>query len=107
MKKTWCSKMVTKEEILNKWKKFLKEHLGFEFNPYVDIDLKAEVCANYNGACPCLVKWRLSCPCSEAIEEIKEVNACYCMVFKAKHKYVDLEEHSEMTKKAREKLGIG
>jgi len=95
-----------KETVLERWRKFIQEHSYIEFNPDSDIDLKAEICAKYNGACPCLIRWRLSCPCPEAIEEIKTVNACYCMVFKAKNKTIDLDEHSKMTKKAREKLGI-
>ena len=96
-----------KEIVLKRWNKFLKEHPELEFNPDVDIDLKAETSAKYDSACPCLVRWRLSCPCPEVLDDIKEADACYCMVFRKKGKTIDLTEHSKMTKKVREKLGIG
>jgi len=95
-----------KKMVLERWKKFAKEH-NLELNPDIDIDLKAETCIQYNGACPCLIKWRLSCPCKEALDDIKEADACYCMVFRKKGKTIDFTEHSKMTKKVREKLGIG
>jgi len=93
------------EEILRKWEIYAKKH-GFDLNPDVDIKLKAYVCSLYGDACPCLVHWRKTCPCPEALEEIREANACYCMVFKKKGSVIDLKKHSEMTKRAREKLGI-
>jgi ferredoxin-thioredoxin reductase catalytic subunit len=95
----------TKEEVLKRWKKFAKDN-NLELNQDIDINLKAEVTAKYNGVCACLPRWRTSCPCPEVLDDIKEANACYCMVFKAKGKTIDLKEHSKMTKKIREKLGI-
>jgi ferredoxin-thioredoxin reductase catalytic subunit len=94
------------DELLKQWEIYAKKQ-GVELNKDVDINLKAYACSIYDGACPCLVRWRLECPCPEALEEIKEANACYCMVFKKKGSKIDFEKHSEMTKKVREKLGIG
>ena len=94
-----------KKVILEKWKKFAKEH-NIGLNPDIDIDLKAEVCAGNGNACPCLPYWRLSCPCPKVLDDIKEADACYCMVFRKKGKKIDYEEHSKMTKKVREQLGI-
>lgn len=96
-----------KRIVFERWNRFLKEHSDLEFNPDVDIELKAETCAKYGNVCPCLPRWRLSCPCSEALDDIEEADACYCMVFRKKGKKIDLAEHSKMTKKVREKLGIG
>ena len=96
----------SKKEVLERWKKFAREH-NIELNPDVDIDQKAGVCADNNGVCVCLPRWRKYCPCPEVLDDIKEANACYCMVFKARGKKIDLKEHSKMTKKVREKLGIG
>lgn len=94
-----------KKELLEKWKKFAQKH-NLELNPDVDIGLKADTCIKYNGACPCLIKWRLTCPCEDVLDDIKEANACYCMVFRKKGTKIDLVEHNKMTKKVRIKLGI-
>lgn len=93
-------------KLLKKWEQYAKQH-NLELNRDIDINLKAEVCAKSNGACPCLVHWRSDCPCKEALEEIKEANACYCMLFKKKKAVIDFKKHSEMTLRARDRLGIG
>ncbi len=96
---------MSKSEILSRWNKFIKDN-NLEFNPNIDIDEKAGICAKYNGSCLCLPRWRTICPCPEIFDDLKEADACYCMLFKAKGKTVDLKKHNEMTKKVREKLGL-
>lgn len=94
-----------KEKILKRWKEFAEKN-GLEFNQNINVDLKLDTCTKYGGACPCLPRWRKECPLPECLEDIEEANACYCMVFKKSDKDIDYAEHSKMTLKVRQRLGL-
>lgn len=68
------------QAVLDKWTTFAQSN-GLQFYPATDINFKAKVVVEYNGACPCKRYERPICPCKECLPEIKRDGFCFCHIF--------------------------